>query len=142
MKTKIHAAAGCLGFLTIAIFWTSTVTVELFGSEAAIASLKEGILWGMIILIPSMAIAGGSGISLAGDSSYPTILRKKTRMPFIALNGLTILLPSAIFLAIKASAGEFDVTFYTVQGIELLAGATNLTLMGLNIRDGLSMRKS
>jgi len=142
MKTKIHATAGCLGFLTIAIFWTSTVIVELFGSEAAIAFLKEGILWGMIILIPAMAIAGGSGMSLAGNSSYPTILRKKKRMPFIALNGLIILLPSAIFLAIKASAGEFDATFYTVQGIELLAGATNLTLMGFNIHDGLSMRKT
>ena len=30
----------------------------------AIATVKNGILWGMIVLIPAMAIAGGSGMSL------------------------------------------------------------------------------
>lgn len=142
MKTRIHAIAGCLGFVIIATFWTSTITIELLGSESDIALLKECILWGMLVLIPSMAIAGGSGMSLAGGSTYPTILRKKKRMPLIALNGLLILLPSAVFLFIKSSASEFDATFYSVQVLELLAGATNLTLMGLNIRDGLSMRRS
>jgi hypothetical protein len=29
--------------------------------------------------------------------------------------------------------------FYLVQGLELLAGAVNLALMGLNMRDGLKM---
>ncbi len=38
-----------------------------------------------------------------------------------------------------ALAGSFDTTFYAVQALELLAGATNLTLMGLNVRDGLRM---
>jgi hypothetical protein len=33
----------------------------------------------------------------------------------------------------------FDDTFYVVQGVELLAGAINLMLMGMNIRDGLRM---
>ena len=64
---------------------------------------------------------------------------KKTRMPVIALNGLLILVPAAWFLASKAAAGEFDNTFYAVQAIELVAGAANLTMMGLNIRDGLRM---
>jgi hypothetical protein len=29
--------------------------------------------------------------------------------------------------------------FYVVQAIELIAGATNFVLMGLNVRDGLRM---
>jgi CDGSH-type Zn-finger protein len=60
-------------------------------------------------------------------------------MPFIAANGLVILLPSAFYLASKAAAGEFDGWFYAAQGLELIAGAANLTMMGLNIRDGLTM---
>ena len=38
-----------------------------------------------------------------------------------------------------AVAGSFDTAFYVVQAIELVAGATNLALMGLNARDGLRM---
>lgn len=139
MKTKTHAIAGVVGFLTIVAFWTSTVTTELLGSHAAITTVKNGILWGMIVLIPAMAIAGGSGMSLGQGRSDAGVLRKKKRMPFIAMNGLLVLVPSAFFLASKANAGTFDGTFYTVQAIELIAGAINLTLMGLNIRDGLRL---
>lgn len=38
-----------------------------------------------------------------------------------------------------AAASSFDSAFYVVQTIELVAGATNLVLMGLNARDGLRM---
>lgn len=137
MKTKIHAFAGVIGFLTIATFWSSTMVVELIGSHEAIITVKNSILWGMVLLIPSMAIAGGSGMSLGQGRTDAGILCKKRRMPFIAVNGLFILVPSAFFLASKANAGEFDIVFYIVQVVELLGGATNLTLIGLNIRDGL-----
>ena len=93
----------------------------------------------MLILIPAMAITGGSGMSLGQGRTDQGVLIKKRRMPFIAVNGLLVLLPSAVFLAMKAKAGAFDNIFYLVQGIELIAGATNLTLMGLNIRDGLRL---
>ena len=46
-------------------------------------------------------------------------------MPIIALNGLFILVPAAWYLAGKAAAGEFDSTFYMVQSVELIVGATN-----------------
>ena len=62
-------------------------------------------------------------------------MRKKQRMPFIVGNGLLILIPSALYLAMRASRGEFDSVFYGVQAVELLAGAVNLALMSLNIRD-------
>lgn len=64
---------------------------------------------------------------------------KKRRMPFIAANGLLVLVPCAIFLNRWAAAGSFDTTFYVVQAIELLAGPINLVLMALNVRDGLRM---
>ena len=94
----------------------------------------------MILLIPCMAIAGASGMSMGRKRRDQPILRKKKRMPFIALNGLIILVPSAFFLAGRASAGQFDGWFYGIQALELVAGATNLGLMGLNIRDGLAAK--
>ena len=60
-------------------------------------------------------------------------------MPFIAGNGILILIPAALFLASKARADEFDGIFYLVQALELIAGATNITLLGLNMRDGLKL---
>ncbi len=139
MKTRIHAIAGGIGFLMILTFWTSTVFSELFGSYETIANVKAMILRGMIILIPAMIIVGGSGMALGGKRTDILASTKKKRMPIIAANGLLILLPMAFILADKAASGAFDTWFYGLQAIELLAGGTNLTLMGLNIRDGLRM---
>ena len=61
-------------------------------------------------------------------------------MPLIAANGIVILIRSALFLASKARAAEFDTSFYAVQALELAAGAPNITLLGLNMRDGLKMK--
>jgi hypothetical protein len=55
-------------------------------------------------------------------------------MPVIAGNGLLILVPAALVLDRWAAAGVFDARFYVVQAVELLAGGTNLTLMGLSHR--------
>jgi nitrogen fixation-related uncharacterized protein len=136
MLTKLHPVAGVIGFVTILSFWLSTVTSELFASMAMIATVKQTIPWGFLILVPALAIAGASGFRLGGASSDPRVLSKKRRMPIIAANGIFILIPAALYLATLASRGQFGVAFYTVQAIELLAGAVNLTLMALNIRDG------
>jgi hypothetical protein len=141
MKTKFHAFAGALALLTICIFWTATAITELFGDASAIAAVKNGILAGMLVLIPSMAVAGASGFSLGKGWRSPAVLRKKLRMKIIAANGVLILAPSAVFLASKAAAGELDAAFVTVQAIELVAGAVNITLLSLNILDGLALRK-
>ncbi|WP_299616055.1 hypothetical protein [uncultured Tateyamaria sp.] len=139
MKRRIHAVAGGIGFLMILSFWTSTAISELFASHETIASVKSWILNGMFILIPAMAIVGGSGMAMGRRRKDAPARAKKKRMPIIALNGLLILLPAAWFLAGKAATGEFDSTFYTIQIVELIAGAANLTMMGLNVRDGLKM---
>ncbi len=139
MKTRIHAIAGAIGFLTILTFWFSTVISEVFGSQEAIALAKGAILKGMFVLIPAMAIAGASGVSLGAGRSDAFVLAKMNRMPTIAANGLLILLPMAFVLERKASAGDFDAQFYLLQAVELIAGAVNLTFMGLNIRDGIRL---
>lgn len=139
MKRKIHAAAGILSFLVIATFWLSTVVSELFLSQSAVTSVKLAITYAFIAFIPCMAITGATGFAMAGKSTFPILAAKRRRMPIIGANGVLLLIPAAFFLSMKAQAGEIDTWFYTVQGLELLAGATNLFLMGLNIRDGRRM---
>lgn len=139
MIKRIHPIAGALAFLTIATFWTSTVFSELFGSKELITLVKNTIPWGFLILIPAIAAAGGSGIGLAKGRRAGLVGTKLKRMPFIGANGLLVLIPSALYLMSKANAGAFDTGFYIVQALELVAGATNLTLLGLNMRDGLRL---
>lgn len=141
MKRNIHAAAGVLAFLFVAAFWTSTVVSELFLDDGAVTSVKVAITYAFIAFIPCMAITGATGFAMGGKSTSPILVAKRRRMPIIGANGLLVLIPAAIFLSIKAQAGEFDTAFYTVQVLELLAGATNLFLMGLNIRDGRQMSR-
>ena len=140
MPNLAHRIAGILALLCIATFFLSTILVELFGSHAAVAQLKSLIVTpGLWILIPAVAAAGGSGMFLSKSRKGRLVDAKKKRMPFIAANGLLVLVPCAIVLDRWAAVGSFDTSFYLVQAIELLAGATNLMLMGLNVRDGLRM---
>jgi hypothetical protein len=140
MPKTIHLVAGLLAALTIATFFLSSVAVELLGAHEAVATVKALIVMpGLFILIPAIAATGGSGFAIAKSRKGRLVDAKKRRMPFIAANGLLVLLPCAVVLDRWASAGAFDTTFYLVQGMELLAGAVNLTLMGMNIRDGISM---
>ncbi len=140
MPKQVHFIAGLLATLTIATFFLSTVIVELFGASEAVVAVKALIVMpGLFILVPAIAATGGSGFFLSKSRQGRLVETKKKRMPFIAANGLLVLIPCAIFLNRWAAAGTFDSTFYLVQGVELLAGAANLTLMGLNIRDGFRM---
>jgi hypothetical protein len=141
MKTRIHAAAGAIALITVSAFWLSTATVELLGDAAATTTVKNYVLAGMAVLIPAMIIAGASGFSLGNGWKSPVVARKKWRMRIIAANGLLVLVPSAFLLSSLAAAGRFDSLFTIVQTIELVAGATNIALLSLNMRDGLSLRR-
>lgn len=140
MPKRVHLVAGILAPLCIAIFFLATIITELFGSHAAVAALKSLIVTpGLWIMVPLLAAAGGSGMFLARSRKGRLVEVKKRRMPFIAANGLLVLVPCAIALSRWAAAGSFDTGFYVVQALELIAGAINLTLMSLNARDGLHM---
>ena len=139
MPKIIPPIAGVIALLTILTFWVSTSLSELFGSHQTIAAVKGAIPYGFLILVPAMAIAGASGMKMGAKWRGKLISAKKRRMPIIAANGILVLIPAAFFLSYKAQLGQFDTTFYAVQVIELIAGATNITLLALNMRDGLQM---
>ena len=140
MPKKIHSLAGFLASLCIATFFLSTLGVELFGTHETVAMVKAWIVMpGLFVLVPAIAVTGASGVFLARSRKGRLVQAKKRRMPFIAVNGLLIMIPCAIFLNRWAAAGAFDTMFYAVQALELLVGAVNLTLMSLNIRDGMRM---
>lgn len=135
----VHLAAAAIAMLTMVVFWSATVVSELSTSHAAITAVKSSILWGMVLLIPAIATAGGTGLLLGGKSRAPVVAAKRRRMPLLALNGIFVLLPSAVFLANRATTGDFGTAFFTVQAVELTAGAINITLMVLSTRDGLRL---
>ena len=140
MKQVIHRSSAILATLCIGTFFVSSIVVELFGSPEMIATVKHLIVFpGLFILVPSIALTGATGFSLTGKRKGGLIDRKKKRMPFIAANGIIILVPAAIFLNHLAANQDFSLLFYIVQGLELIAGGVNLTLMSLNMRDGLKL---
>jgi len=141
MPVVIHAAAGAVALLCVSVFWCATAISELVGDHATIAFVKASILCGMVVLIPALALAGASGLALGRGWKFDLVRRKALRMRFAAANGLLILVPSAIYLAVKSGQGAFDAAFYGVQAVELLAGAANFVLLGLNMRDGLALRR-
>lgn len=141
MKAKVHAAAGAAALFVVGSFWLATVATELSGNLETVAMVKVGILAGMAVLIPLMIVAGASGFSLAKGWKSPGVQRKKRRMRIVAANGILVLLPSAYVLAGWAGEGRFDAAFVAVQVLELAAGAVNIALLSLNMRDGLALRR-
>jgi hypothetical protein len=99
------------------------------------------VLYCLLILVLAMAVVGASGMKIGGRRKDASALAKKKRMPFIAAKGLLVLVSAAFYLSAKANAGAIDSTSYTAQGIELVAGAMNLVLTELSIRDGAAMGK-
>lgn len=139
-KSVIHATAGALAMLTVATFWTSTLVSELFMGQEAVVAVKHAIAdFGLISLVILMAGTGGSGFVLAKGRKGRLVEGKKKRMRKIGANGLLVMIPCALFLNSKASAGEFDTVFYVIQVIELGVGAIQLTLLGRSFRDGLKL---
>lgn len=133
---RLHPIAGILALAIILSFWISTVVVEARGTPADIAAVKQAILYGMAALVPAMALAGGSGLRLGRTSLNPLAMAKQRRMPIIAANGVLVLVPCAVFLAGRAAEGTLDWLFYRIQAVELIAGALNITLLALSVRDG------
>lgn len=93
----------------------------------------------MLVLIPSMATAAATGASLGRKWRLPQFADNSRRIKIIAANEILVLLPSAVFLALRAGDGLFDTLFYVVQSVELAAGALNLTLLVRNLKAGLAI---
>lgn len=142
MKHIIHALAGTTAMTLIFVFWTSSLFSEIALNYASVALVKKYIVYGLFLLVPCLAITGGSGIALSQPGAKGLVAKKKKRMAFIATNGLLFMVPAALFLNFKAGRGEFDTLFYSVQLVELFVGLAQLTLLGLNFKDGMRMRRA
>jgi hypothetical protein len=139
MIRTLHAAAGAIALLTLATFWLSTAISETLLSADAVATVKTAIVSGLFVLIPAMAAAGASGTMLAKSRPAGLTTAKSRRMRLLAINGLVIMIPAALFLARKANGGELDTAFFAVQGLELAVGAVQIVLLSRNFRDGLRL---
>ncbi|OWU86046.1 hypothetical protein ATO6_04035 [Oceanicola sp. 22II-s10i] len=139
MAKIIHPIAGAVALLLIFTFWSTTIGVELFGTTRQVIAVKQAIPWGFLLLIPAMAVTGGTGAIRSRGRTGGLVGRKTRRMQYAAANGILVLIPAALFLSRQAAAGDFGWAFQTVQAVELIAGTVNLALIGLNMRDGLRM---
>lgn len=136
MKNRIHALAGILAITLVATFMTATIIVEFIGDKTAILGVKTAILFGLILLIPAVIAASGTGRSLAAGRKSPLLTNKKRRAALIAIIGVVVLVPCAVTLRILAARDTVGSTFVIVQTIEFAGGLVNLTLLVLNARAG------
>ena len=136
---RAHALAGGAALLTIMTFWVSSVVVELAGTPDSVVTVKRTIPWGLLLLVPALAATGITGMTLTRNPSGRLVRRKLVRMRLVAAIGMLVLVPCVLYLGLTASAVDLGATFYTVQGVELVAGATNITLLMLNALDGLRL---
>lgn len=136
----VHILAGIAAFAMVARFLATTLWVELAGTPFAIAAAKGWIVTRLPFLIVCFMLVGGTGFFLSNRKPAGLAATKMNRMKIIAATGIFILVPAALFLNWKVRDAAPDAAFYLVQGIEIAAGAVNLTLLFLNMRDGLKMR--
>ncbi len=137
MIHRVHKVMALIAMLCVAVFFSSTVIVELAGDAESVALVKSLIVMpGLFILIPAIALTGITGNVLAKQRKGRLVTAKQQRMKVIAAAGILLLVPCALMLNQWAAAGEFGRGFYMLQAAELLAGATNLLLMMMNARDG------
>lgn len=136
---RAHAVAGGLALLTIMTFWVSTVLTELAGNSEALVTVKHAIPWGLLLLVPALAATGFTGMRLTRNARGRLVRRKLVRTRFVAVIGLLVLVPCVLYLGATASVEDLGTRFYAVQAIELVAGATNITLLMLNAQDGLRL---
>ena len=137
---RVHATAGIMALCLIATFFVSSLISELSGNFGWIVLVKRTVfycMWAMLVLVPSAAL---TGMKLAGKSQNPIVAGKRRRMRWIAPNGL-LLLTLASYLYYKANLGEIDHRFMIAQLLEFAVGFTNISLLGLMIRDGFRLKR-
>lgn len=138
--SKIHATAAASALLLVTFFWTSTIVSELLLSVSAMISVKHWIAtYGLACMVASMAAAGVTGVLIGRGRDGRWVKEKKKRMPWIAMNGIAIMIPSALYLNFKAASGQFDLWFYAVQLLELVVGLIQLDLLLTNFVAGLRL---
>lgn len=137
----LHRYAGAFALAILFVFQTSTLIGETLLSHAGLVVVKDAIVWGLAPLIACLATAGITGNAIARKPLAGLVQKKANRMKLAAANGLIILVPAALWLDRAVNLGDMGAGFYVVQALEIAAGLVNVTLLGLNMRDGLLMTR-
>jgi len=139
---RFHFIAGIIVLIILSSFWVSLITADFFLGHEAVAQVRLGIVYALILLIPSMIAVKVTGAKIGVTRmSDIRVQQKKKRATWMAINGVLIMVPAAFFLNYKASSGEFDTVFYIVQGIELFVGSFQYYFVLKNFRMGMLLRK-
>ena len=80
-------------------------------------------------------VTDASGMRLSRGRRGGIVDAQLRRMGLAAANDVIVLMRTACFLASKAKAAGFDARFYAVHALELTAGAVDVVLLSLNLRD-------
>jgi len=133
---RIHlcAAVGALALITT--FLVSSAVTDLAGNGADVHSLRQWIVFALPVLIGCLAAAALTGRRLARKSKAPAIRRKQRRMQVVAALGIVVLVPCALILDVLTASASASAVVTGLELTEMLAGALNLTLLLLNVRDG------
>ncbi|MBK7057593.1 MAG: hypothetical protein KBF99_07955 [Leptospiraceae bacterium] len=138
--SQLHKLGGILAILIILFFQVLTISSEFSGDFNRIITAKQIIAWLIPFLVITLIGTGISGRKLAGKSTNILIIRKQSRMKFIAANGILILLPSAYILLYLSKIQPVTNLFWILQTLEISSGLINLTLLILNAKDGIARR--
>jgi hypothetical protein len=136
---RIHLTGAIGALILIAAFFVSSVILELATETSELHALRLAIVVALPVLVGCLVAAGLTGRKLAGPKlggpklggtvRAAIVRRKQRRLQLAAAIGLVVLIPCAVILYLVTPT-------VTVQITELVAGAVNITLLGLNVRDG------
>ena len=141
-RISMHRVAGLLALGITSLFWLGTVLALTFGNEAHVAGMKLTILYGIMFQLTAVLVAGVSGRLLAINRlREPLLKRKLRRMLAAGALSFVVLLPSAVYLALKIQGASPDFQWKLAQAAELAAGAAVIILLALNAHDGLALHR-
>jgi hypothetical protein len=139
-RVSAHRFAGLVALGITALFWVGSIFALAFGSEAILAGMKLTILYGIAFQLMALLVAGLTGRLLAINRlKEPPVARKLKRMLAAGAISFVVLLPSAVYLALKIQGGSPDFHWKLAQAAELVAGAAVIILLVLNARDGFAL---
>lgn len=135
----VHRLSALLALFLLSSFWLTTLVSELFLDVGAVVATKRGIVLALTLLVPCLAALNFTGEHMTRRLTGPLVARKRRVLRFMGANAALVLVPSALTLFWLSRDGSLESAFYAVQALELIAGATNLTLLGINIHAGLKL---
>src|SRR5260370_10955480 len=139
VRIHLTAAAGAVTLITT--FLVSSAVTELAGNAADVHSLRQWIVFALPLLVGCLAAAALTGRRLARKSRAAVIRRKQRRMQVVAAFGIVVLVPCALILDVLTASTSAGAVVTGLVLTEMLAGAINLTLLLLNVRDGRSLSR-